>query len=173
MMPFEPPLPPGFRETGTVVEGKRVVGTLFEGPARKVGPDAFMGLVRVVLGTPGPDADHDCDALGCGSLGEHVLSREELPSPWITPHTAEDYAAGRYRGVPRPPVSERAQHRANLMHHANPERPRLVWESARGPVLVEEMDVEWLERAIPVAERIGSPALDAMRARLDQLRRPR
>mgnify|MGYP001581942596 FL=1 len=61
--------------------------------------------------------------------------------------------------------------RAMLMHQLNPERPKLVWESANGPVLVQEMDALWLRRSIPVAVKIGSPALPAMRARLAELDR--
>ena len=63
------------------------------------------------------------------------------------------------------------EHRDAIMHHAHPDRARLVWESAAGPVLVEDMGAEWLRRAIARAERQGipSPALPAMRARLATL----
>lgn len=62
-------------------------------------------------------------------------------------------------------------HRDAILHHANPDRAKLVWESARGPVLVEEMDADHLRNAIAFAEREGfaSEALPAMRARLAAL----
>lgn len=61
------PLPPGFVQFGD---------TTFYGPARKVGPDTYNGIVSVVVGSPPPDDEsHDCDAMGCGSMGEHVLKR--------------------------------------------------------------------------------------------------
>lgn len=84
------PLPPGFRE---------VDPNVFEGPARKVGPDAFVGMVRVRLGAVDPnDEAHSCDALGCSSVGEHVIERTVLPSPSALPRSAEDYAMGRFNG---------------------------------------------------------------------------
>lgn len=74
-------LPPGFVE---------VEPGVFEGPSHKVGPDAFVGVCRVVLGAP--DDEHSCDAMGCGSLDEHVVSREVRP--WRSrPSTAEEYIA--------------------------------------------------------------------------------
>jgi hypothetical protein len=59
--------------------------------------------------------------------------------------------------------------RAAILHFGNPDRDKLVWESARGPVLVHEMSADWLRRAIPVAEKLNSPALTTMRSRLKQL----
>ncbi len=54
----------------------------------------------------------------------------------------------------------------------NPQWARLVWESHRGPILVEEMDEAWLRNAIRFAEKQGRrffPALPAMRERLKKL----
>lgn len=64
--------------------------------------------------------------------------------------------------------------REAILHHDNPERERLVWESAYGPVLVEDMDAKWLRNAIRFAENSGfeSPALPAMRERLRRLETP-
>lgn len=59
--------------------------------------------------------------------------------------------------------------RASILDLNNPDREKLVWESARGPVPVEEMSASWLSRAINVAEWTKSPALPAMRERLTRL----
>ena len=59
-----PPLPPGFTEVSPGV---------FEGPWKKIGPNAYRGRVRVTLGLV--DEDHHCDEMGCSSAGEHVVSR--------------------------------------------------------------------------------------------------
>ena len=52
--------------------------------------EAFSnGKWLVVLGDP-PDENfdpegkwHDCDAMGCNSLGDHVLYRASVNLPWI------------------------------------------------------------------------------------------
>jgi hypothetical protein len=100
------PLPPGFVE---------VEPGLCLGPLRRVGPDAFLGLVEVALGAPGED--HDCDAMGCGSAGEHVVSRVErfwpgstsaligeAPRGFNAPRSGEWYETTirRLTGVPHP-----------------------------------------------------------------------
>lgn len=56
------------------------------------------------------------------------------------------------------------------MHHANEDRANLVWESANGPILVADMSLEHIEKALAFADRTGfeSDAIPAMRARLDQ-----
>jgi hypothetical protein len=61
--------------------------------------------------------------------------------------------------------------REAIMHHDNPDRAKLVWESATGPVLVEEMTAVHLRNAIAFAERVGfeSEALPTMRDRLRRL----
>ena len=64
------PLPPGFVE---------VAPNVFEGPRHKVGPDAYEGRIRITLGRVAQDDEgHSCDAMGCSSLGEHVIAREVL-----------------------------------------------------------------------------------------------
>jgi len=57
-------------------------------------------------------------------------------------------------------------------HQLNPERRKLVWESADGPVLVEDMSAEHLRKALAFAERTSFPseALPAMRERLKNLK---
>lgn len=64
-----------------------------------------------------------------------------------------------------------SDHRAHVLHPLNPDRPALVWESARGPVLVAEMTADHLRAAVEMCARRGfdSLALPAMRARLASL----
>lgn len=82
MSPAVRPLPPGFVE---------VAPNTFEGPARKVGPNVYTGCVRIVLGEVDPeDEDHNCDAMGCSSTGEHVIDRYPLRFD-SRPRTAEEY----------------------------------------------------------------------------------
>lgn len=79
------PLPPGFTEAGPHI---------FLGPRARVGPDAYEGLVRVTTGSPAPgDESHDCDALGCTSAGEHVVSRVRLADLWGYPRPSADYVS--------------------------------------------------------------------------------
>lgn len=75
-------LPPGFVGVGPGV---------FEGPRSKVGPGVYRGLVRVQTGPVDPDDDHDCDAMGCGSAVDHVLSRTIIPGMTGGPYTADEY----------------------------------------------------------------------------------
>lgn len=60
------------------VAGDRLefVPNVYVGPARKIGPGVFEGRMRVTLGDPGDDPDHNCDAMGCGQ--DHVILREVL-----------------------------------------------------------------------------------------------
>lgn len=60
-----------------------VAPNTFEGPARKVGPNAYAGRLRVVLGVP-TAPNHDCDAVACrrkvGSApGSVTYTRETRP----------------------------------------------------------------------------------------------
>lgn len=59
----------------------------------------------------------------------------------------------------------------HVTHLLSPDRERLVWESATGPVVVEQMAPAHLRAAIAYAARAGidSPALPAMRERLARL----
>ncbi len=63
-------------------------------------------------------------------------------------------------------------HRDTILHHDNPDRALLVWESAAGPILVEEMTKDHLEKALAKAYRVGfiSLAIPNMQARLAHLR---
>ena len=61
-------------------------------------------------------------------------------------------------------------HRTTQLHHENPDRAKLVWESAKGPILVAEMTLDHIKKALAFADRTGfeSAAIPAMRARLAQ-----
>ena len=61
-------------------------------------------------------------------------------------------------------------HRTTQLHHENPDRAKLVWELANGPILVADMSLEHIEKALAFADRAGfeSDAIPAMRARLGQ-----
>ena len=62
-------------------------------------------------------------------------------------------------------------HREIILSHGHPDRHKLVWESAGGPLLVEEMDAGHLRNALAFAARTGfkSGAIPAMRERLSRL----
>ncbi len=59
-----------------LLDRAEVAPNVFEGPLYREGPGAFSGRERVTLGAPTPE--HNCDEMGCSSVGLHVIAREVI-----------------------------------------------------------------------------------------------
>lgn len=113
-----------------------------------------------------------------GVRGSIPLASTQGPlAQWLvlSPHKREVLGSS-----PRGPIKSKQvqhdkeivmQHRQLLMHTMNPERSKLVWEGANGPVLIEDMTKRHIQNALVFAERLclDSPALPAMRERAKTL----